>query len=55
LDLLWGSRRTPSKVLHGLLVDAEVTLGLSQKSIDEIWGKEAALERVETPSRCTKL
>ena len=55
--LALGGEEGVEQVLRGLLADTEVTLGLcGYKSIDEIWGKrEAVLEKVETPCRCTKL
>jgi len=55
--LALGGEEGVEQVLRGLLADTEVTLGLcGYKCIDEIWGKrEAVLEKVETPCRCTKL
>ena len=55
--LALGGEEGVEEVLRGLLADTEVTLGLSgYKGIDEIWGKrEAVLEKVVTPCRCTKL
>ena len=55
--LALGGEEGVEQVLRGLLADTEVTLGLSgYRSMDEIWGKrEAVLEKVEKPCRCTKL
>ena len=55
--LALGGEEGVEEVLRALLVDTEITLGLSgYKNIDDIWGKrEAVLEKANTACRCAKL